>query len=166
MKTKVLFQSTHNACRSQIAEGLVNHYLGDRVSAFSAGTEPTSINHRILAVMSEIGIDVSSQDAKLVDEFEDESFDYVITLLEKVADKCDVHGAISYCGRCGKDCPHLEQTSHGGGRLYLLGFPDPSQANGDEEQVMAAFRKTRDAIKTELLQLFEETWPMPSIRPR
>lgn len=157
MKTKVLFQSTHNACRSQMAEGLVNHYLGDRVSAFSVGTEPTAVNQKALAVMSEIGIDISSQDAKLVDKFEEESFDFVITLLEKVEDKCDVHGAISYCGRCGKDCPHLEQTSHGGKRVYLLGFPDPSQAIGGEEQVMAAFRKTRDAIKTELLQLFEGT---------
>ena len=156
MKTKVLFQSIHNACRSQIAEGLVNHYLGDRVSAFSAGTDPTSVNQKALAVMAEIGIDISSHNSKTMDDFEEECFDYVITLLEKVEDKCDVHGAISYCGRCGKDCPHLEQTSHGGKQLYILGFPDPSEAIGDEAQVMAAFRKTRDVIKTELLPLFEE----------
>lgn len=156
MKTRVLFQSAHNACRSQMAEGLVNHYLGDRVMAFSAGTEPKSVNRKAMAVMAEIGIDISSQNSKDVDDFEEESFDYVITLLEKEEDKCDIHGAISYCGRCGKECPHLEQTSHGGKRLYLLGFPDLEKINDDEDLVMAAFRMTRDAIKTELLQLFEE----------
>lgn len=157
MKTRVLFLSTHNACRSQMAEGLVNHYLGDRVMAFSAGTDATSVNQRAVAVMSEIGIDISRQHSKIMDEFEEESFDCVITLLGETEEKCDVHGAISYCGRCGKDCPHLEQTSHGGKRLYLLGFPDTGKAIGDEDHVMAAFRKTRDAIKNELLQLFEGT---------
>ncbi len=156
MKIRALFLSTHNSCRSQMAEGLVNHYLGDRVSACAAGTEATSVNRKAIAVMSEIGIDISVQYSKIVDEFWGERFDYVITLLGDDQEKCLVHGAISYCGRCGEVCPHLEQTSHGEKRLYLYGFSDPSKTIGDAEKIMEEFRKTRDGIKTKLLQFFEE----------
>ena len=155
MKIRALFLSTKNSCRSQMAEGLVNHYLGDRVSAFSAGTEATSINMKALSVMSEIGIDISSQYSKMVDEFSGENFDYVITLLADAQEKCLLRGAIMYCGLCGQACPHLEQTSHGVGRLHLFGFSDPSKAIGDEGEVMAEFRKVRDVIKTNLLEFFE-----------
>jgi arsenate reductase len=137
-----------------MAEGLVNHYLGDRVSAFSAGTDPTAVNPKAVAVMSEIGIDISHQYSKDADDFSEESFDYVITLLDEGGEKCLVHGAISYCGRCGEVCPHLEKTSHGGERLYLFGFPDPSKATGKDEKVMAEFRKTRDRIEAEIMRFF------------
>ncbi len=155
MKNRVLFLSTYNSCRSQMAEGLINHYLGDRVSAYSGGTEATSVNQNALTVMAEIGIDISRQSSKDMDDFEEEEFDYVITLLRDPQEKCLIHGAVSYCGRCGEVCPHLEQVSHGGKRLYILWFPDPSKAYGDEEQVLAEFRKTRDDIKTWILRFFQ-----------
>ncbi|MDK2848247.1 MAG: hypothetical protein PWP34_1600 [Desulfuromonadales bacterium] len=154
MKIRTLFLSTCNSCRSQMAEGLVNHHLGDRVSALSAGTEPTAVNPIAVAVMSEIGIDISCQYSKDADDFAEENFDYVITLLGEGGEKCLVHGAISYCGRCGEVCPHLEKTSHGGERLYLFGFPDPSKTTGDDEKVMAEFRKSRDRIETEIMRFF------------
>lgn len=155
MKTRVLFLSTYNSCRSQIAEGLVNHYLGDKLSAHSGGMEAASVNQNAIAVMAEIGIDLAEQRAKDADEFEGEEFDYVITLLNDAQEKCHIHGAVSYCGRCGEACPHLEQTIYGCKRQYLLGFSDPSQVSGDQEQVLEAFRKTRDDIKARLLQFFQ-----------
>jgi len=156
MKTRVLFLSTCNSCRSQMAEGLVNHYLGDRVSAYSAGTEATFIHQNALVVMAEIGIDISRQSSKDFDRFFAEEFDYVITLLESAQEMCLLHGASSYCGRCGENCPHLEKTSHGGERMYLLGFSDPSEAIGDKKKVLAQFRKTRDQIKAKVLGFFDD----------
>lgn len=155
MKTRVLFLSNHNSCRSQIAEGLINHYLTDKVSAYSAGTEPTSVNKKVFAVMAEMGIDISRQTSKDADVFEKEEFDYVITLVKDAQEMCLIHGAVSYCGRCGEACPHLEQTGHGVKRLYLSGFSDLSKATGGEEQVLAEFRKTRDDIKRWISEFFE-----------
>jgi len=59
MKQKILFLCTHNSCRSQMAEGLVNHFLGDGFQAFSAGSEATSVNPLAIRVMAELGIDIS-----------------------------------------------------------------------------------------------------------
>ncbi len=159
MNIRVLFLSNHNACRSQMAEGLVNHFLGDRVLAFSAGTEATSIDPRVIAVMSEIGIDISGQCSKEVAEFAGESFDYVLTLLGDAREKCLLRGAITYCGPCGPACPHLEQTSHGVQRRYLYGFADPLKAAGDEEEIMTELRRVRDGIKTSLLRFLEKHGP-------
>lgn len=156
MKIRVLFLSSRNACRSRMAEGLVNHYLGDRVAAFSAGADPCPLPPEALSVMSEIGIAISGQYAKSLDECAGECFDYVITLLGESGEKCTVHGAASYCGRCGEPCPHLEKRSHGGERLYFLGFPDPSQVVGDADIRTAAFRKTRDAIESWLIRFFAD----------
>ena len=64
MKKKVLFLCTHNSCRSQMAEGLVNHYLGDRFQAFSAGTEATRVNPLAIQVLAELGIDISGAPLK------------------------------------------------------------------------------------------------------
>ena len=69
MKKKVLFLCTHNSCRSQMAEGLVNHYLGDRFQAFSAGTEATRVNPLAIRVLAELGIDISGHHSKVLTEF-------------------------------------------------------------------------------------------------
>lgn len=156
VKIRVLFLSTQNSCRSQMAEGLANHCLGEQVSAVSAGTEASSVHPSALAVMSEVGIDISGQHAKSAEVFSEETFDFVISLLGESGEKCKVHGAGSYCGRCGEPCPHLEKSSHGGERVFLLGYPDPSQLVGDEEQILTAFRNSRDAIKAGLERFFED----------
>ena len=80
MKKRVLLLCTHNSCRSQMAEGLVNADLGDRFQAFSAGTVSTSVNPLAIRALAEIGIDISGQKSQTLDDFAGESFDYVITL--------------------------------------------------------------------------------------
>ena len=134
MKKKVLLLCTHNSCRSQMAEGIVNHYLGDSFQAFSAGTEATSVNPKAITVMAESGIDISGHHSKVLAKFESEAFDYVITL----------------CGDANEQCPLF----FGGVERTHMGFPDPSRATGSEEEIMAEFRRVRDEIKTRLLEFF------------
>ena len=135
MKKKVLFLCTHNSCRSQMAEGIVNHFLSQRVQAFSAGTEATKVNPKAIAIMAEIGIDITGHHSKTMDEFSGESFDYVITL----------------CGDAFEKCPLF----FGGVERLHIGFHDPSKATGTDEEVMADFRRVRDDIKTTLLEFFK-----------
>ena len=119
-----------------MAEGIVNHYLSDRLQALSAGTEATSVNPRAIEVMQEIGIDISGHRSKILDEFAGESFDYVISL----------------CGDANEKCPLF----FGGVERMHIGFLDPSKSSGTEEEVMAEFRRVRDEIKTTLLEFFAD----------
>ncbi|HBG04016.1 MAG: arsenate reductase [Geobacteraceae bacterium GWC2_58_44] len=128
MKKKVLFLCTHNSCRSQMAEGIVNADLGERFQAFSAGTVATSVNPLAREVLAEIGIDISGHSSKTLDQFADQSFDYVITL----------------CGSANEQCPLF----FGGVKRVHLGFDDPSQLIGSPEAVRADFRRVRDEIRT------------------
>ena len=132
IKKKVLFLCTHNSCRSQMAEGIVNHDLGDTFEAFSAGTEATSVNRKAIEVVKEIGIDLSGHHSKVMDEFAGEQFDYVITL----------------CGDANEKCPLF----FGGVRRIHLGFSDPSRMIGSDEDVMKEFRKVRDEIRQKLVE--------------
>lgn len=132
MKKRVLFLCTHNSCRSQMAEGLINHFLGDRYQAFSAGTEATRVNPRAITVLQELGIDISGQHSKTLDAFAAERFDYVITL----------------CGDAHERCPLF----FGGVERLHIGFHDPTGAKGSEEEILAEFRRVRDEIKTTLVE--------------
>ncbi|MEI7673792.1 MAG: arsenate reductase ArsC [Deltaproteobacteria bacterium] len=78
MKKRVLFLCTANSCRSQMAEGIVNRYLGDKMEAFSAGTRPTVVNSWAVTSMQEIGVDISENHFKGMTEFAGQQFDYVI----------------------------------------------------------------------------------------
>jgi arsenate reductase len=131
MKKKVLFLCTHNSCRSQMAEGIVNHFLGDRFQAYSAGTEKTRVNPLAISILAEIGIDISNHYSKTLDAFEGEKFDHVITL----------------CGSANEQCPLFV----GGVKRVHIGFDDPSRTTGTEEQVLADFRRVRDEIKVKLI---------------
>ncbi len=135
MKKKLLFLCTHNSCRSQMAEGIVNHCLGDRFQAFSAGTEATRVNPLAIRVLAELDIDISGHRSKTMDEFAGESFDYVITL----------------CGDANEKCPLF----FGRVERMHIGFHDPSKTIGTDEEVMADFRKVRDEIKATMLEFFE-----------
>ena len=88
MKHRVLFLCTHNSCRSQMAEGLVNHDLADRFQAFSAGTEKTRVKPLAARVLEELGIDTSPLYSKTLAEFDGERFDHVITLCGDAREKC------------------------------------------------------------------------------
>jgi arsenate reductase len=134
MKKRVLFICTANSCRSQMAEGIVRHYLGDKIEAFSAGMSPTFVNPRAIQAMGEISIDISGQRSKSMDEFAGQHFDYVITL----------------CDSANEQCPLF----FGGVQKMHMSFDDPAAAAGSDEEIMAAFRKVRDEIKTRLLEFF------------
>jgi arsenate reductase len=131
MKKKVLFLCTHNSCRSQMAEGLVNHFLGDRFQAFSAGTEATRVKPLAIRVLAELGIDISGHRSKVLDEFTGERFDYVITL----------------CGDANEKCPLF----FGGLRRLHIGFDDPSRLPGGEDEVLPEYRRVRDEIRNRLV---------------
>jgi arsenate reductase len=113
-----------------MAEGLINHDLGDRFQAFSAGTEATRVNPMAVEVLAELGIDITAHRSKILDEFTGELFDYVITL----------------CGDANEKCPLF----FGGIERVHLGFPDPSVFAGTDEEVIAEFRKVRDEIRNQL----------------
>ena len=127
MKQRILFLCTHNSCRSQMAEGLVNYYLGDRFEACSAGTEATSVNPTAIAVMKEIGIDISGHRSKHMNDFLRQDIETVITV----------------CGNADQACPVFP------GQLnrHHWGFDDPAHATGTEEEKLVVFRRVRDEIR-------------------
>jgi arsenate reductase len=133
---KVLFLCTENACRSQMAEGLVNHDLHGRVQAFSAGVRPSRVNPRAIQVMAELGIDLSQQRSKPVADLKDEQFDLVVTV----------------CDHAAAQCPMFP----GNAEILHISFPDPAQATGTEEEIMATFRRVRDDLRRKLIPLLRE----------
>jgi arsenate reductase len=133
---KVLFICTKNSARSQMAEGLINHDLAGKVQAFSAGIEPSSVNPLAIAVMMELGIDISRHRSKSIDEFVNEKFDFVITLCDHAAESCPIF--------------------FGGVQRIHMGFPNPTAASGSEEDRLAAFRQVRDQIRARLVEFLSD----------
>jgi arsenate reductase len=127
MKKQVLFLSTGNSCRSQMAEGLVNHFLGDYWLAYSAGMQPVGYVHPLAAqVMAEIGVSIAGQQSKSVGRFVKQRFDLVVTVCDDVSEKCPIW--------------------LGAGRIIHMGFPDPAQAQGSEAEQLVVFRQVRNEI--------------------
>jgi arsenate reductase len=121
-----------------MAEGLVNHLLGDRWEAFSAGTKLAGYVHPLaVQAMAELGINISAQRSKSVDEFRDAEFDIVITV----------------CDQAAKNCP----VWLGKGKRTHLGFPDPAAATGSEEERLKVFRQVRDGLRQEVFAYLERT---------
>jgi len=125
-KKKVLFLCTHNSCRSQMAEGFLNHLCKYNYKAFSAGIKKTHVNPYVIEVMGEIGIDISDHRSKTIDEFKDTYFDIVVTV----------------CDHAREVCPFFP-----GKKVIHKGFKDPSE-EGNNDKILNRFRKTRDEIKT------------------
>lgn len=132
MKKRVLFLCTHNSARSQIAEGLLRHLAGDRFESFSAGTEKTRVHPLAIQAMADLGVDLTSHSSKLVDDFRDQQFDYVVTV----------------CDRANETCPFF--PTHGE-RLHWS-FEDPSAATGTDAEKLAEFRRIRDQIRERLTE--------------
>ena len=129
---RVLFLCTGNSCRSQMAEALVNHDLGQSWTAFSAGVRPAGFVHPLaLQVLSEIGIEHHSH-SKSVDEWRGQEFDLVITVCDDAAEECPL-----WLGQ---------------GRRVHIGFPDPALATGTPEEIRAVFRQVRDDIRTRVVE--------------
>jgi arsenate reductase len=134
MKHQVLFLCTGNSCRSQMAEGLVNHYLGDEWQAYSVGTAPAGYVHPLtIQVMSELDIDISRQRSKSADEFRENEFDILVTV----------------CDDAAKNCP----VWLGKGRKVHTGFEDPALVTGSDEEKLTVFRRVRDMIRREIFGL-------------
>lgn len=127
-KRRVLFLCTGNSARSQMAQGLVNHDLGDIWVAFSAGTRPLGYVHPLaVQVMAELGIDISEQYSKSASKFKGADFDLVVTV----------------CDNAAKTCPSWLGS---GGKVHL-GFPDPASVDGGDAAKKQIFRQVRDAIR-------------------
>ena len=132
---KILILCTGNSCRSQIAQGFLQSFDSD-LTVCSAGTEPSEkVNDKAVAVMNEVGIDISSAYPKSVNQYLDEEWDYVITV----------------CGGANENCPMF--TGHVKHRLHI-GFDDPAAITGDEEFVMNEFRRIRNEIKNSFYALY------------
>ena len=132
-RRKVLILCTGNSARSQMAEGLLRHDAGDRFMVESAGTRPSQVRPEAIAVMKELGIDISEHRSKSVDEFADREFDYVLTVCDNAKESCPVF------------------PGHAN-RLHR-NFEDPAAAEGTETERLAVFRRVRDEIR-DYLRIF------------
>ncbi len=141
-KKRVLILCTGNSARSQMAEGLLRHDGGAAFEVFSAGVEPSRVRPQAIAVMKEIGIDISGYRSKSVDEFACREFDYVITVCDNANERCPVFP--------------------GNTRRIHWSFDDPAAIEGDEEIRLAVFRRVRDEIREQLRGFISEV----SVRAR
>lgn len=127
MEKKILVLCTGNSCRSQIAEGYLRHFAGNKATVFSAGVETHGVNPRAIVVMKEDDIDISGHTSNNIDEYYGIDFDYVITV----------------CDNAKENCPFFPTKA----QRFHQNFPDPAKATGTEEEVMDEFRRVREQIK-------------------
>jgi arsenate reductase len=146
-KPRVLILCTGNSCRSHMAEGILRAAAGDILEVHSAGSRPTGFVHpKAIAVLAEIGIDISSHTSKSMNDFLDRDIDTVITV----------------CGNADQACPVFPGQIH----RHHWPFDDPAHATGTEEEILSEFRRVRDEIQTTFLAYAAEakkiTSPSPS----
>jgi arsenate reductase len=134
-KKKILILCTGNSARSQMAEGLLKHITQREFDVFSAGTKPSIVRPEAIKVLAEIGIDISPNRSKSVDEFTGQEIDYVLTV----------------CDNAKENCPFFPAKT----KLIHRRFPDPAMVTGDEETRLSAFRQVRDEIDAYLREALE-----------
>lgn len=135
MNLRILVLCTGNSCRSQMAEGILKNKYPEW-DIFSAGTKPEKqVNIFAVKVMKEIGIDISEHYPKSIDLFTSQSFDLVITVCDHAKEVCPV-----FTGKVGR-------------RIHI-GFKDPADAKGTDEEILSAYRKVRDQIRKEFSDIF------------
>ena len=144
-KRRVLILCTANSARSQMAEGLLRHDRGEEFDVQSAGTRATHVRPEAIAAMRDIGIDISHHRSKTVDEFQNESFDYVLTV----------------CDNANESCPVFPGHTN---RIHK-GFSDPASVEGSVHDRLEAFCRTRDEIRTYLRDVFPLINAQPSPSP-
>jgi arsenate reductase (thioredoxin) len=150
-KVKVLFLCTHNSARSQMAEGLLRHIYGEKFEVLSAGTTPTKVNPYAIQAMAEIGIDISKQYSKSIEEFQNKDIDLVVSVCKSSAKlTCSLCSSPIIGGR-----PQIiSEKLHGAKRYLQHPFSDPSEADVSDEEKLAAFRRIRDEIRTWIQDYF------------
>ena len=126
-KKRVLILCTGNSARSQMAEGLLRHDAGERFEVESAGTKASFVRPEAIAVMRELGIDISAHRSKNVEEFEGQKFDYVMTVCDNARETCPVF--------------------FGAAQKLHRDFEDPAGITGTGEQRLAIFRRVRDELR-------------------
>lgn len=136
MKKKILVLCTGNSCRSQMAEGLLREFYGDKYEVFSAGVNPTAVNPNAIKVMGEIGIDISKHTSKSVNEFINQNFDIIITVCDNAKESCPIFA--------------------GNAERIHWSFFDPAEAKGNDEEILKSFREVRDQIKNKIKNYFSE----------
>lgn len=125
---KILVLCTGNSCRSQIADGYLKYFAGDKAEVYSAGVETHGVNPKAIATMAEDGIDISQNTSNNVLEYENIDFDYVITV----------------CDNARERCPYFPTKAE----KFHYNFPDPAKFVGTEEKTKAEFARVREMIKT------------------
>ena len=133
---RILILCTGNSARSQIAEALIKQMTFNRVKVISAGTDPVPVNPFAIHVMKEIGMDISENRSKSVNEFYNQIFDFVITVCDDAREKCPIF-----------------QGSH---TKIHKSFEDPAQITGNDKVKIEAFRKVRDQIRNWLIEFIEK----------
>lgn len=124
---KILVLCTGNSCRSQIAEGYLRKFSGDKAVVYSAGVETHGVNPKAIKIMAEDGIDISDHTSNNIDEYTKIDFDFVITV----------------CDNAKERCPYFPTNA----KKFHHNFPDPAKAIGSDEEVKAEFRAVREMIK-------------------
>ena len=145
-KTRILFLCTGNSCRSQMAEGWANHLKADRIEARSAGIETHGLNPLAVKAMAEAGVDISHHRSKLIGDFINERWDFVVTV----------------CGHAHESCPFFP----GQVNIVHVGFDDPpALAKGEttESAAMVHYRRVRDEIRAFVESLPAALQEQPSI---
>jgi len=124
---KVLVLCTGNSCRSQIAQGYLQHFAGKLAEIYSAGIETHGVNPKAIATMKDDGIDISNHTSNNIEEYKSLAFDFVITV----------------CDNAKEHCPYFPTKAE----KFHFNFPDPAKAKGSEEEILEQFRQVRQMIK-------------------
>jgi arsenate reductase len=123
----ILFVCVRNSARSQMAEGLANALGEGKIKAYSAGTEPGEVSEFAVKALAENGIDISGHVSKSLDDVADIDFDYIVSL----------------CSEAEEACPYVP----GGAKRLHWSLPDPAVVPGDDQELLNAFRATRELLK-------------------
>lgn len=133
---RILVLCTGNSCRSQIAEGYLRQFAGNKAEVYSAGVETHGVNPKAVATMQEDGIDISHQTSNHMDEYRHLDFDFVITV----------------CDNARERCPYFPTKA----KMFHHNFPDPAKATGTDDEVAEKFREVREQIKDYCRQFVAE----------
>jgi arsenate reductase (thioredoxin) len=133
---KILVLCTGNSCRSQIAEGYLKYFAGNKAEIYSAGVETHGVNPLAIVTMKEDGIDISHHTSNNIEEYRNVDFDFVITVCDNAKERCPFFPS------------HAKKFHHN--------FPDPAKAKGTEADILEEFRKVRQMIKDYCKEFVEE----------
>jgi arsenate reductase len=129
-KRRVLFVCVHNSARSQMAEGMLRAWAGDRFEVASGGTEASHVRLEAITVMNELGIDISGHESKTIERYMGQPWDFLVPVCEEACEAC----------------PYVP----GAKAVLRWSFDDPSAATGTPEERLDTFRRVRDELATQV----------------